>query len=376
MKSIILERDREYPIYLQLADHLRERINRGDLSPNTPLPTEADFSRRLKITHVTLRKALKELQQEGYIYKIRGKGTFVADRKVIPDILEAGHIGKFIGLAAPESSEDGFCNIAVNGAIEALSSDPDIRPMRMISHSPASERACLKRNIHLLSGILYTHQRNAPEYYDNLKYYISHTKFPMAMASNAFPHHNLSIDTVLSDDAAGSRKIVKKFLSRGHRKIIFLTSEFNGSSLRQEGYETAMRAAGLTPQVKVMPKITAGNQQTLLAYNCILELFKKRKHPPTAILCLNDVTAIGAYQALRKLDIKLPEQVELIGYGDMFAHTPALRTLDLPISTIRVDYAEVGRRAAKLLLKRLDTPDRPIERILVPTEYIKKETTR
>ena len=73
------KKENPYPLYLQLADTIRQKIVSGELKMNDMLPPENKFSEELGVCHLTLRKALGKLEKEAYINRIRGKGTFIAD---------------------------------------------------------------------------------------------------------------------------------------------------------------------------------------------------------------------------------------------------------------------------------------------------------
>lgn len=69
--------------YRELADHLRRQIEAGAFGPGQQLPTELEMSRQHGLNRHTVRSALQALEQEGYIHRVRGKGTFVSHRKIL-----------------------------------------------------------------------------------------------------------------------------------------------------------------------------------------------------------------------------------------------------------------------------------------------------
>lgn len=73
------------PIYEQIKDGLRKLVISGSLSANEKLPSVREMASRLAINPNTIQKAYRELESEGYIYTIAGKGTFVAERKEVYD---------------------------------------------------------------------------------------------------------------------------------------------------------------------------------------------------------------------------------------------------------------------------------------------------
>lgn len=72
----------DLPRYVQIAEWLRDQVERGELGPGDKLPSERELSRRLEVTRPTLRQALLNLEAEGLLKRRRGAGTFVAQPKI------------------------------------------------------------------------------------------------------------------------------------------------------------------------------------------------------------------------------------------------------------------------------------------------------
>lgn len=70
------------PLYRMIKDHILERIASGDWRPNQRIPSENEFVENFKISRMTANRALRELADAGYLQRIAGVGTFVADRRV------------------------------------------------------------------------------------------------------------------------------------------------------------------------------------------------------------------------------------------------------------------------------------------------------
>ena len=79
---ITIDKNTPVPIYHQLQEAIKSLIQQGDLKADERIPSENDFSRQLDISPMTVRQALNGLVQEGFIYRRRGLGTFVAPRPV------------------------------------------------------------------------------------------------------------------------------------------------------------------------------------------------------------------------------------------------------------------------------------------------------
>lgn len=77
-----LDRTLPIPLYHQLKEVLLSRLQEGEFKPEAPLPTEATLMTQYGISRITVRRAMSELEQEGHIYRMPGKGTFVAEPKI------------------------------------------------------------------------------------------------------------------------------------------------------------------------------------------------------------------------------------------------------------------------------------------------------
>lgn len=69
------------PVYRQLAQIIRVRIQNGELQPNRPIPSETALNQEFGLARGTIRKAVALLREEGLIITVNGRGSFVADQK-------------------------------------------------------------------------------------------------------------------------------------------------------------------------------------------------------------------------------------------------------------------------------------------------------
>lgn len=78
----MIKRNSPIPIYYQLEEQIRELIEKGELTPGDALPSEREYAEKYQISRMTARHALTKLVNDGYLLRLQGKGTFVAERKV------------------------------------------------------------------------------------------------------------------------------------------------------------------------------------------------------------------------------------------------------------------------------------------------------
>jgi LacI family transcriptional regulator len=179
-----------------------------------------------------------------------------------------------------------------------------------------------------------------------------------------------SISSVVGDDRAGVRLAVEHLLALGHRRIAHLAGplELSTGNLRHQGFQEAMRAAGLDPppeQVLVAEAFVESEGERLCR-----ELLD-RDLEVTAIVAGNDLMALGCYDVFVERGLECPRDVSVVGFNDM----PFADWFNPPLTTVRIPHYEIGSQAAELLLDRLQDPDtEPVQRMLEP-ELVVREST-
>jgi len=156
-------------------------------------------------------------------------------------------------------------------------------------------------------------------------------------------------DTVAGDDALGSQLIVDHFVELGHRRITYVThsgpdpdDERRPEQVRERGYVQAMRSHGLEEFIDVVPA-----EWSLEGGRRAGALLRGRDQPSTAVHAGADIAAFGLMAELWSEPGRRPA---LVGYDN--TPTAALPTVGL--SSVDQSGFEMGRRAAELLLERLD----------------------
>src|SRR3981081_2393164 len=149
-----------------------------------------------------------------------------------------------------------------------------------------------------------------------------------------------------TDDKLGARLATAHLLALGHRRIPHLAGPRNISTSvnRQRGYEEALKAAGIEPDAALIVEtgfVGAG----VTATHRLLEGRKR----PTAVVAVNDVAAVGAYDAAEQLGLRIPADLAVTGYNDI----PIVARLRPALTTIHVPAQEFGRAAARMLLEQM-----------------------
>jgi LacI family transcriptional regulator len=131
-------------------------------------------------------------------------------------------------------------------------------------------------------------------------------------------------------------------------------------------YRESLQAAGLPVDPNLIVECGPTIEDSYHATRQLLELPSR----PTALLAINDLLAIGALRAIRDLDLDVPQDVSLVGYDDI----PLAKYLVPRLSTASKEGEKMGREAVRLLLARLQDPDRPCQEIRLPARLILRES--
>ncbi len=154
-------------------------------------------------------------------------------------------------------------------------------------------------------------------------------------------------DAVLIDDVDAGRQGTEHLLDLGHRRIAVLTgpTNFSTSRLRLDGYRQALASAGVSGDESLIASGPYRREAARLATKALLA----QDHRATAIIATSNELVIGALQALSQCEVRVPDDLSLVGFGnaDWFELLrPALTTVALPIQ-------EMAMVAAHMLLKRI-----------------------
>jgi DNA-binding LacI/PurR family transcriptional regulator len=166
---------------------------------------------------------------------------------------------------------------------------------------------------------------------------------------------SLDVTSVGVDERAAGRLATEHLADLGHTRIGFVAGDVHASPTREKsvGREDALRSAGLTSNGYVAhgPFTVAGGRMVLR------ELFRTHPgDPPTAVMCSNDLMAIGALQEAAALGLRVPDDISIVGFDGIEAAAwtqPALTTIEQPLDVI-------AKTAIVALKTQIEDPDQAL----------------
>jgi LacI family transcriptional regulator len=164
-----------------------------------------------------------------------------------------------------------------------------------------------------------------------------------------------SAPAFIPDEVAGSRAVTQHLIDNGHRDLAMLagTSDVIATGLRVQGFAEALGTAGLPASAPV-----PAGWEIDKGYAAATHILTTRDPRPTALVCANDRSAIGAILAATQLGLSVPEDLSVVGYDDDENVAPCLVPA---LTTVRLPHREMGERAMRVVLERVldDSPPAP-----------------
>ncbi len=183
-------------------------------------------------------------------------------------------------------------------------------------------------------------------------------------------------DMVSTTDERGIFDAVEYLISIGHRKIGFIGYRFDSPPInyRYSAYINVLKKNNIpiVPEYIVEDKNYTGRDELGYAGYMSTKKLLELKERPTAIQCINDFLAVGAYIAIAESNLKIPEDISIVGFDNIsFARliSPQLTTVSQPIYSM-------GEIAADLLIKNIKEGSKPVKQsIVLPTSLIVRGST-
>jgi len=353
-------------LYQQVSDLLKAAIAEGKYQPGDRLPSMDELATTFRLTKLTVRRALQELQAEGVITISPARGSFVAETApalplpardsrlpVIGEVscvMRPGQTG-FYHTAILESIRHELAQQMTNLLFLPAYQAPDDFPqlLRMLQQSH-------------LDGVVYVGPF-APAVLQRLI-----AEGPPAVILD-FAVKGLAVPMITIDNREGAAQAVGHLLELGHARIAVIEGDpcQPATGERLAGVYEALAEAGLSPasitvvEGKFTPEGGRAAMDSLLA----------RTPRPTAVFCMNDEMAFGALQAAQQAGLSLPRELSIVGFDDV----PFCCSVHPQLTTVSAPTDQMGYLAVQSLTESLRGARRPAVRMTLPTRLVIREST-
>ena len=369
MIQFSISKNSSLPLHIQLLDELRHKIITGELQANDQLPSEWELVDALNISRATIQRAWQSAQDEGLLYRVAGKGTFVA-KPHSADRTERNTIGFVI----PEYRGTFAMNL-LGGAervlrnsgysVQFASTDRDILEENRLLEEFISNGIC---------GVILVPVRGSAQ-----QRVLTSSKMSIPTVLIDRPVNGVVLPCVSSNNYAGGLQAMNHLLELGHRRILFVARphmDLWSVSERYRAYQDTLRLHKL----EVHPPFLIGGDTEMSSYEAYLNNDDEEIHPlvehlktagrPTAIFAVNDWMALKVQRAIKIANLKHPEDISIIGFDDL----EIAQYQNPPLTTIAQDAGLMGAEAARRLITLMEGAENREIITLLPTHLVVRES--
>lgn len=192
-------------------------------------------------------------------------------------------------------------------------------------------------------------------------------KMPFVIVARREAEYNAPY--VVGDNFGGALELTRHLISQGHQRIGYTSwdEEWTTNQDRIAGYRQALEEAGIPFNPDLIVPITREVDNRYAAVNRLLDL----PNPPTAVFAFHDYVAIQALRAATDRGLRIPEDVAIAGFDNMYSSlitTPPLTTVNQPVQ-------EIGQAAVENLLEQINNPNQAPSQTILPVDLVTRQST-
>jgi len=328
--------------------------------------TIKDIAKQLGISPSTVSRALKDHPDISEITKTKVK-ELAKELKYKPNAIALSlqsSKSNIIGIIVPQIVHHFFSTV-ISG-IEEYASNKGYNVLICQSNESVEKEIA---NIQLLyssrvEGIIVSRTKNTDDFshFNN----IIERNIPMVFFDRTC--HSLQTDKVIIDDYRAALEATEYLIKTGCKKIAHFSGPENLkiSAKRMWGFRDALKKHNIKLNKDLI--IKADNFET---GKKITNKLINDKNIPDGIFAVNDMTAAGAISALKSNNLKIPEDVSIIGFTNGMIST----IIDPSLTTVEQNGYKMGQKSAELLIDRVEETDTPFITEIIPTKLIIREST-
>jgi GntR family transcriptional regulator of arabinose operon len=349
--------------YETVKQTLRNEIIDGKYKINEKLPTESELMKRFDVSRYTIRRAVGDLENEHYIYRIQGGGMFVQDWQRDWSTTEKN---KIIGVISTHMADYIFPSI-ISGIDEIVSQRGYSLIVGNTLNDHKRERQTILNMLDLkIAGLIIEPTESAlPNPNLDLYRQIQKYSIPTILFHSSYP--GFSFPNLLTKDLEAEKKLIKYLFSLGHSSIlgVFQINDQQGVD-RMSGMIQAYQEEKIPTTKSDVIMYQSNDSYADIIKKVDLNL--KGNKTITAIACYNDALATRIISHLHSLEYRVPDDISVVGFDNyemaQIIH-PKLTTANHPKRLL-------GEDAGKMILKMINGDQ--VESKLYNPEIIKRDS--
>lgn len=366
---------------------IRDRIVTGAYAPGERLPAERVLAAEFGVSRSVVRTAYARLTEQGLIEQSHYRRPFVSftGSRPIETMNGSGQIagGRATNtIAAILPSDPVFAGglSIVAGIHKTLAETESPYRLTFLDTYHKDRPEVLRREQKAVTSVLSDNAAGLMYWYFSPEDYIleileQNPNLPLVFLDRH--PQDIDCDFVGLDDVESSRIAVEYLIDLNHKRIAHIMDpgDFTTILERAQGYREAHIARGLALDDSLTFHLDWSHDASLVTNTeqAFQHLFGL-KNPPTAIFTSNDYIALRFLKVAQAHGMRVPEDISIVGHGNMERWTPH----DAFLTTVDQPFDLIGRTAAKLLLKRLESSRRSstYQQIILPAPLIVRQSAR
>ncbi|MGO9438701.1 MAG: substrate-binding domain-containing protein [Terracidiphilus sp.] len=346
----------------RIFDRLFASIQSGELKAGDRLPSEAELGKLYEASRITVAKAVLDLQRIGLVSRRPGAGTHVLGQQQTA--------GRTFGLLIPELGLTEIFEPICHGMMRTSFARPEALLWSNAStpvRDTAKEAEQLVQSFILqkVAGVFFAPLELTPEK-ESVNRCVARSleraQIPLVLLDRCYmPYPERSgHDLVGVDNRRAGFIATAHLLGLGVSNLAFIGEEHAANTVdaRITGFHEALRAFDLAAG---RDAVWRGSPQDEGFVRKLLNLQR-----PEGIVCANDLTAARLMQTLLAFDVRIPEDVRIVGMDDV----KYAGFLPVPLTTVHQDCAGIGALAMATMLERLEHPELPVRDVLAPIKLV------
>jgi DNA-binding LacI/PurR family transcriptional regulator len=367
------------PKYEQITNHLLEQIASGAFRYDEPFITEKKICDTYKVSRITAKRAITDLENRGLLYRKRGVGSFVTRNPSGLTSLQAvttNNTSKTIAFLLPFDVSKGGLFDTVEATNRILGEKGYFLSIYISSPNNTKEKNTLKLLLdQQISGLVYYPTRDRINL-DLLNEFIFQNKTVVVIDKDINCPY---IQNIVSDNFHGGWLLAEHLHQLGHTNISFFTTAPIDSTSsvqgRFGGYLCYLQSQGIeigTKHLVYYPHHLDEDTITTAEYERFRHYIRRQIEIGfTAFICENDQVAFFVQRACLELGVSIPEDVSICGFDNSKWSTDAT----IGITTVSQNFTYIGETIGKVLLNSLGNPKISVQKIVTPVDLIVRKST-
>ncbi|WP_129728842.1 GntR family transcriptional regulator [Ectobacillus funiculus] len=369
--------------YNMVKETIKEWITSGEVKPGEKIYSENELVKMFNVSRHTIRQAVGDLVHQGWLYREQGAGTFCSNKiqqNGQPHIQEneqqqpTNGNGKNIGVITTYISDYIFPSI-IKGIESYLTSHGYSLSFACTDNDIEKEKQCLQTMLSRNIDGLIVEPTKSSSYNPNMNYYLEleQNHIPYLMINQVYPQ--LNPPHIIVNDENGGFIATEHLIKLGHERIIglFKADDLQGSN-RMQGFIRAFRENNISLFPEMIITYATGKHELERMLEKLKELFVSPKTTPTGIVCYNDQVALAVLHLLRDLDLKVPDDISIVGYDDSYLAEAS----EVKLTSVAHPKTQMGIEAAKWIVAAVEKESSeaiPQQSIVYEPELIIRNST-